>query len=287
MSKTTAHRAVLLTLTLILSLLACSGPAKRSTSTPRDLLVAGKYEAARKAASRGSDISTRDRAVIALSHLAQAPGEEGARRAAEALSKETSPVAVEVAATEMLELVQLVPPSENADFELLAARAALGAIGEGDLAISSMTATSGTEASKILAISVLEQLTLWASVGDRAPDSARLLEVWNGAYILLGGTFAVQSDALAWRLYVSVGNLAVLMDQIAAGSELSRVLLRSAVTAVEENDSIAIAVRCDLASPFDRLRPAVSRDRELLGRLEWAVATATGCSRGKYAPTGD
>lgn len=266
-------------------LAACSGAVQKTSRTPEDMLAEGRYEAAREAAQSGAESTPLDRAIVAMSHLAQNPGNDGAKLALEALSRDSSDVASEVAAAEMLRLVHVVPPSANADFEVLAAQVALGAVGVGRMATTSRSASVGTEASRILAVAVLEQLSLWAALDNRAPDSERLLEVWNGAFTLLGGGFSVSSSGLAWRMYMSVASLAVLGDQIAPGSDLSKVLLRSAVSVVEENESISIAVRCDLASPFDQLRSALARDRDLLGRLERSVATATGCSRGKYAPT--
>jgi hypothetical protein len=59
------------------------------------------------------------------------------------------------------------------------------------------------------------------------------------------------------------------------------------VAAVEANPGLAVPVRCDLGSPFDALRGALVRERDLGGRLERAVAASLGCTRGQYAPRRD
>jgi hypothetical protein len=56
------------------------------------------------------------------------------------------------------------------------------------------------------------------------------------------------------------------------------------VAAVEANPAVTVAVRCDLSSPFDALRVALTHARDLNGRLERAVAPALGCTLGTYAP---
>ena len=53
---------------------------------------------------------------------------------------------------------------------------------------------------------------------------------------------------------------------------------------LETNPDIAIAARCDYASPFGKLKMALAYKRNLAGRLEAATSAAVGCTRGTYAP---
>lgn len=273
-------------LMLIIALLAgCGGAQQAEPRDPVALLVAGRYAEARSAAEAGSGDELMDRAVVALSHLAESLEPQYQARALDALITGGNEVAAAAAADSMLGLVTRLPADVPDAVSLAAVEVALAAAGRGPMARVQAGPVPGSEVARSLAASLLERLHLWLATGDVAPDPTRLLDAWNGSYSLLGGSMdAGGDDPQAWRLYTAIGGLAVTLDSIARDSDLTKVVLRTAVEVVEHNPSITIAVRCDLASPFDDLRAALTYDRELLGRLERAVAPAVGCSRGKYAP---
>ena len=262
--------------------LSCGGTTGGSSSSAEQLLAQGRFEEAKQAAiSRGNEPI--DRAVAALSILAQEPSTNSAQAAVSVLNDDSSSIGTAVAATEMLALVFTLPAVPE-DLSLTSAEVALGAIGRGPFARSKASLVHGSEASTTLALAALERLYLWTRTPDVTINPGRLLEVWNGSYSLLGGSLKAANDLSAWSLFTSIGGLAVVMDKVAPFSDLTKVLLESAVSVVEQNPDIAVPARCDLASPFDDLRRAATRDRELLGRLERTVAVATGCTLGQYAP---
>ncbi len=262
--------------------LSCGGATGGAALSAEQLLAQGRFEEAKLAAvSRGSE--PMDRAVAALSILAQEPSTTSAEAAVAVLDDGSSSIGTAVAAIEMLSLVFTLP-SVPQDLSLISAEVALSAIGYGSLARSKASLVNGSEASTTLAIGALERLYLWTRTPDVTIDPARLLDVWNGSYTLLGGSLKATDDLNAWRLFQSIGSLAVVMDRVAPLSDLTRVLLGSAVSVVEQNPDIAVPARCDLSSPFDDLRRAAARDLKLLGRLERSVAVAAGCSLGQYAP---
>ena len=262
--------------------LSCGGSTTGSALSAEQLLSQGRFEEAKLAAiSRGNE--PMDRAVVALSILAQEPSTTSAEAAVAVLDDDSSSIGKAVAATEMLALVFTLPSVPQV-LSLTSAEVALGAIGHGSLARSTASLVHGSEASTTLATSALERLFLWTRTPDVTIDPGRLLDVWNGSYTLLGGSLKATDDLSAWRLFTSIGGLAVVMENVAPSSDLTRVLLGSAVSVIEQNPDIAVPARCDLSSPFDDLRRAAARDRKLLGRLERAVAVATGCTLGQYAP---
>jgi len=272
---------------LATALIGCGGAQAPGDRGPVDLLLSGDWEGARAAVEeRGTD-SPEDRAVVALSHLAQSPGRASATVAVGVLSAGPDAAVAEAGAADMLELLARLDLPAEEELPLLAVETALGAVGLGPLARSSPTGSAVGPASRDLAVAVLERLSTWARSSSAAPSPARLLDAWNGAYTLLGGSPVLQGAPDAWRLYSAVGWLAVMAAESDPDAGLSGVLLDFAVGVVEGNESIVVAVRCDISSPFDRLRPAIARDRKLLGRLERAVASASGCSRGTYAPSSE
>jgi hypothetical protein len=271
----------------LMLLLGCGGAQTVEKADPVSLLVAGRYADARAAAKAGSGDEVRDHAVLALSYVAESPEPEAIEQAIDALVAGGSATASAAAADKMLVLVARLPADVAEEISLVAVEVALAAGGKGPLARVQAGPVPGSEVARSLAASVLERLHLWLTGSKVPPDAQRLLEAWNGAYSLLGGSMATGDNAfLAWKLYSAIGGLAVALDSAARDSDLTKVVLRSAVEVIEQNPDITTAVRCDLASPFDGLRAALTYDRELLGRLERAVATAVGCSRGKFAPTG-
>jgi hypothetical protein len=265
----------------------CGGPQQVAKADPVALLAAGRYADARAAAEAGSGDPVLDRAVIALSRLAEDPTKPGAAQALDTLLAHGNAVAATATADRMLGLIGSLPKPAQDDVSMPAAEVALAAAGKGPLARSQSGPVPGSEVSRSLATSVLARLQIWLAESAAAPNPERLLRAWNGSYTLLGGSMDTGNPVQAWKLYTALAGLAVILDDTARDSDLTKVLLRSTVEVVEQNPEITIAVRCDLASPFDKLRAALTYDRDLLGRLERSVADAVGCSRGKYAPKGE
>lgn len=283
--KRTISRGVL---TLACALLVgCGGAQKVEKADPVSLLAAGRYSEARSAALAGGGDEMINRAVVALSYLAEGEEPTSTEQALDSLlDGGGGAIAAAAAADEMLALVSRLPADVPDELSLTAVEVALAAAGKGPRARVQAAPEPGSDVARSLAASVLDRLHLWLAGSDATPDSQRLLDAWNGSYSLLGGSMHTgDDDVMAWKLYSAVAGLAVVLDEIARNSDLTKVLLRSAVEVVEENPSIAIAVRCDLASPLEQLRKPLSYDRDLAGRLERALAPATGCNRGKFAPT--
>lgn len=268
-------------------MIGCGGAQTVEKADPVSLLATGRYKEARAAARSGSGDDLSDRAVVALSYLGESTEPASARQAADSLVDGGGAIAAAAAADRMLALVPRMPTDVPEGLSLAAVEVALAAAGKGPLARTQAGPEPGSEVACALAASVLDRLHLWLATSGDPLDAERLLEAWNGSYSLLGGSMGTEEDHyLAWKLYTAIGGLAVVLDSAARDSDLTTVVLRSAVEVVEQNPAITTAVRCDLASPFDGLRAALTYDRELLGRLERAVAPAVGCSRGKFAPKG-
>ncbi|MCK9462032.1 MAG: hypothetical protein M0R80_20570 [Proteobacteria bacterium] len=264
--------------------LACGAAQDQgSAPDPKELLGRGDYAAARLAAEAKGGTDPSDRAVIALSHIAERPDRAAAAEAVKALSRGAArPLAAEAAA-EMLALYPTAPDCADGKRALLAAEIALGALGMGPVAAQPPPEGSKGASEAALAVAIVERLRLGLA-GAEAFDGSRVLAVWNGCITLLGRSMRAPTDPDAWLLFVNLSGLAVLVTAAAPTSDLSRALLESSVTAVEANPGISVAVRCDLGSPFDELRAALTRARDLGGRLERAVAASLGCTRGQYAP---
>jgi len=263
---------------------SCGGAQDRGPTTdPRELLGRGDYTAARLAAqARGGDTPS-DRAVIALSFIAEHPDREAAVRSVEALVAGASRELAVQAAAETLALYSSAPDCTDDERALLAAEIALGAAGLGPIAAEPAPAGAAGVVDFDLAVSIIERLKLGLAISKEL-ETARLLAIWNGCFALLGGSMKGPTDVQAWTLFANLGGLAAMVSDAAPASDLARALLASSVAAVEANPMVTVAVRCDLSSPFDALRAALTHERDLNGRLERAVVKALGCTRGTYAP---
>jgi hypothetical protein len=185
----------------------------------------------------------------------------------------------------MLALIAELPPPVAPEVRLVASEAALGAVSFGPLAPETTPSITIGVATRDLAADVLDQIATALAAPDAAVSSGRLLALWNACYSLDGGEFAAETDVDAWRLFGSIGGIALFIARAEPTSDLANALLGAAVTTIETNPSIAVPARCDLASPYEDLRAAMAHKRELLARLEKAVADAAGCTRGTYAPS--
>lgn len=268
----------------VLAAAACGGRAAPAAVDIRELLAAGRFAEARASAeSAGLDQST-NRAAAALSLVAEQPDAERAKRAVLVLSGGSNGIQFVAAATQMLDLAFVLREPLDPEVSLLLVETALGAAGKGPFALPATPDVSVGAATHALATAALERAQYALFAPDVPVQADRLLMIWNGCFVLLGGSLTAADDVQAWRLFQSIGGLAVVMGRATPGSEFALVLGQAAAQVVESNSEITVAARCDLASPYDDLKLAFGHERKLLGRLEMALAGASGCSRGTYAP---
>jgi hypothetical protein len=269
---------------LALHAAGCGGAGVGQADDPLALLSEGRYAEARATILERGMTAPRDRAIVAVSLVAENPSQAAGEEAVKALSEGTSGVGAAAAAADMLEIAFEIPPIENVEFSIVLVETAVGAVGQGPYAPATAPVMPVGAASRALAVSVLERIYLALAGRQILVDFDRILEIWNACYSLTGGATEAADDVEAWRMFHSLGGLAVIINDAAPDSDLAGVLLGASVSVLERNPSIAIAARCDLSSPFEGLKQAVAYKRRLLVRLEGAVAAATGCTRGTYAP---
>ncbi len=265
-------------------IVGCGGRAVKVEIDPYALLKEGRYAEARAAMVAKGGKTPKDRGLVALSFIAEDPTAAKAKEAIAALTEGTDGAGAAIAALEMLNLIPDIPQPVLPDVSFWTIDAAVGTTGRGPLAPSTGTPLPVSEQTRNIAWSVLERLYLTLLPTDVSIQSNRLISIWNSCFVLCSGSFEIADDVQAWSLFQSVGGLAVMMSQTDINVDVANRLLDSAVTVLENNPQIAIAARCDLGSPFDDLRLALAHKRKLLSRLELAVAVATGCTRGTYAP---
>jgi hypothetical protein len=234
-------------------------------------------------------LSDDERGALALCVLAEGNGADvSAQKAVKILSKGTKgPVFWTAGAEKMIKYARIFPGRDH-QFNLQVIRTALGAAGSGPFKIT-ISPEPGSEAGKALAAVVLGFLAdILDSAAGSSPVSVlpqnQLVEIWNGTYSLLGGSVQTNSALFAWQLYMGLTRVALRMWNPLEHNDFSFLLINTAIEVVENNPQIAVAVKCDLSSPYEQLRSEVSAKVDLLGRLERAVSAATGCSRGRYAP---
>ncbi len=264
----------------------CGGRNKGKQADPVLLLRQGKYAEARAAALAQGIENKGNRPLVAMTHIAESPSDESAKKAISVLSENNGDVRAAASAVEMLALVSELPEPPDTPFSLLLSEAALGAVSLGPLAPSAAApAITVGAASRSLALAVLERVAEALIIPGAGVDYRRLLSIWNGCFSLDGGSFEAESDYEAWQLYKSIATIALFVSTGTPNGDFAKVLLGATISVVENNPVIAVAVRCDLSSPFDALKSAVAYDRESIGRLERSVVNAAGCSRGTYAPS--
>ncbi|MCP4601428.1 MAG: hypothetical protein GY847_13045 [Proteobacteria bacterium] len=269
---------------IALLLVGCGGAIVKRDLDPLALIAEGRFAEARTLVLAKGVNEPEDHAIVALCLVAEKPGYPAGEEAVKVLTEATSSIGTAAAAVDMLELAFSIPQPIELDLSIILSEAALGSVGQGPLAPSTTPAIPVGAASRSLAVAALERVHLALSLSETIIDPGRLLSIWNACFTLSGGSTEAADEVEAWRLFCSIGGLAVIMHNVSPDSDFSSVLLRAAIGVIENNPDIAIAARCDLASPFDNLKSAVSHKRTLLGRLEMAVAAATGCTRGTYAP---
>jgi hypothetical protein len=262
----------------------CGGKPDVQRVDPYLLLTDGQYTAARAAIVKENAKDPMSRAIVAASLAAEDPSEQNAALAVRALTDGTDDPDILSAATNVLNLAFYIPQPVSTEVSLLISEVALGALGQGALASPSRAPLSLDENTRQIAVSALERVKIALDEPGAIFESSRILTIWKGCAALMNNVLVATDDAQAWLLFHSLGGIAVVMQDAAPNSELSLLLLVSTVIALESNPAIAIAARCDLSSPFDRLKMALAYKRNLAGRLEAATSGALGCTRGTYAP---
>jgi hypothetical protein len=248
------------------------------------LLTEGRFAEARAAVVKENATDPMSRAIVAMSLAAEDPSEQNGALAVQALTGDTGDSETLSAVANALNLAFYIPQPVTAEISLSISEVALGALGQGPLAAPGSKGTSVSNETRKVAVFALERVKIALAQPHVAFESSRILALWNGCSALMAGAFAAPDDALAWLLFDSLGDIAVVVQDAAPNSELSLLLLESVVVVLESNPEIAIAARCDLSSPFDNLKLALAYKRNLAGRLEMATSGAVGCTRGTYAP---
>ncbi len=270
---------------LALAVIACGARQGGDESDPVTLIRQGRYAEARRLARLTPD-DPRSRGIIALTYVAESPTAERGKRATETLTTAAEDVRAAAAAAEMLALAPELPDPVDPEVSFALAEVALGAVSYGPYAPDATPSITVGAASRDLALAVLDRVAL-ALDRTGGVSSARLLAIWNGCYSLTGGSFETPSDVDAWRLLQSIAVLALFVKSAGTDEDFADVLLGAAVNVIEANPTIAVAVGCDLSSPYEDLKKAMAYNREHLARLENAVRDAAGCTRGTYAPTAE
>jgi len=222
--------------------------------------------------------------MIALATLARKPAVATAQKVALQLHEGAVAGYTALSAVAMLELAAELPTPPRADFDLMLCEAALGALGSGRLAAGRPLDGLDPSIALRLVIVLLERLNIQVSATQGDYPMTRVLDVWNGCYSLIGDNAMIASDQEIWRLYLNVASLSVLLWNKEKRDSFSDALVTFTIRVIKTNPTIAVAARCDLSSPYDKLRAAIAGRRDLVKPLEEAVAIATGCSPGRYAP---
>jgi hypothetical protein len=278
-------RRPLVLLVLSVALVSCGGRQGGGGADPVALIRQGRYKEARVIALKRSSQDQRSRAIVALTYVAESPTEEREKKAVASLTENAGDVRAAAMASEMLDIAFELPEPVDSALSLALAEVALGAVSFGPYAPDTEPSLTVGAASRDLAVAVLERTGLALDSATGAVSGAALLTIWNSCFSLTGGSFESGDDVHAWRLFRSIAEMAVFVHAAEPGGDLANVLLGAAVTVIETNPDIAVAVRCDLASPYDDLKKAMAYNRENLARLENAVKDAAGCTRGTFAPT--
>ena len=278
-----AWGAILLSVCLVVG---CGARRGSSASDFEALLREGRCTEAAAAAEASGTVEPPTRlGIFALCRVAKNPNPTAAttRAAVTLLRKDGGEMHHAAAALAMLDAALLLPSPLSPDISRRLTEAALGAVGFGPAAPAESVSTAAPgAATRTLAVSVLERIS--QMLESVMPEKSSMLTYWNGCYSLLGGTFEAADDREAWRLYRSTAQIGVALSLEAPTSDLTQAVLGGVISVVETNSGIQVAVRCDLASPFDDLKRAVAYNRTLSARLEAAVKDASGCTRGTFAP---
>ncbi|MBN2804036.1 MAG: hypothetical protein JXR91_13160 [Deltaproteobacteria bacterium] len=268
----------------------CGAPQKAAETDFKLLLSNGDCSKATAELSSKSFLNDEEKAIVAICSILQddtetAAGETGGsqKNAVKIIVDNKNPVSNAAAAKYLIEYSKIIPPqSFNVNIKILLT--ALGAAGYGPYK-TSVAIEEGSNISKDLATDVIEQLSLFLNnLDSQYVNTNGIIEVWNGTYSLLGGSVQTDSVKEAWRLFTSLANIAIVMFNPKTMEEFETILIKTAIEAVEKNPQISVAVKCDLSSPYQNFKGIVSKKQELLGSLERAVSSATGCTPGRYAP---
>ncbi len=267
---------------------ACGGTQKGVTLDIKSLITNGECASViSKLSSR--DISEQERGALALCRLSESANSQSAVNDAMAtLTDALTPAARVKSASAMIDFSKVLT-GKTADFNMTLLYCALGSVGYGRYK-HALPLETESEAVKELAIDLMEHLNYTISIKESSDysqtslDKTGLVEIWNGIYSLLGGQVKFVSPKSAWRFFTNLSNIALAVFNPLKHGEFEYLLMKTAIYTAEMNPQIAVAVRCDLASPYDKLKRTVSSKQELSGSLARAVSSATGCKMGKYAP---
>jgi hypothetical protein len=118
----TIGRASLI-LPIVLLIAACGARSLVEKKIPRELLLEGRFTEARAAALEAGLDDQTNRAIVALSHIAEAPTADSARKAVSVLADDARNVRAAATALEMLALAHEIPQPVAPEVSMLLAEA--------------------------------------------------------------------------------------------------------------------------------------------------------------------
>ena len=265
---------------VILLATACKTPPPKTAVDVETLISEGNCAAIREQLA-GKTLSANDNGALAVCTLVQDGSSAGQQSALSYIARDNAKdTQTNAAATLRLAVLY---PSPGAGFNLAVVRTVLGAGGYGPVASGSAIAPKTAE-SQQLVIDFLHFAVEAYFNNQSGAELAELVEVWQGCQYLLGGSYSAQNEYLAWQLFSALADFGLVVFDPFNKTDFGYEVMKAAITCLEQNGAIAVAAKCDLGSPYEKLKDALSKDTALLGPMERAVSVATGCTRGKYAP---
>ena len=266
-------------LLIVVSATGCKTPPPETALDIRALMSAGNCSEIQSQLSADS-LSAESRGALAVCALVTESNDSGKQNALQIVSGDATTCTT--AATSMLEL-SLLHPNATDEYRQALLAVAFGIGGYGPV-LSDGIIPPGSDGARMLTVAILRFAEDAYLQQDFAANPDALIGVWRGCQYLLDGNYLAGTDYMAWQLFTALADFALRVFDPFNKTELGYEVMRATVATLEQNGAIGVAARCDLGSPYEKLKSALSKDTALLGPLERAVAVATGCTRGRYAP---
>ena len=266
-------------LLIVFGATSCKTPPTETALDIRALMSAGNCNEIQSQLSAES-LSAEGRGALAVCALATDSNDSGKQNALQIVSGDATTCTT--AATSMLEL-SLLHPDATDEYHQAVLAVAFGIAGFGPVSSTGIV-PPGSDGARMLTVAILRFAEDAYLQQDFPANPDALMGVWRGCQYLLDGNYLAGTDYLAWQLFTALADFALRVFDPFNKTELGYEVMRATVETLEQNGAIGVAARCDLGSPYEKLKSVLSKDTALLGPLERAVAVATGCTRGRYAP---
>lgn len=267
---------------IALLVIACGKPATQTAADITTLIKAGNCDEIQ--ARFGTDAQgAKQRGALAVCGVAITAGDAGKQIALKQI-RNTSVSRIVENSVAFLSLATRFP-GPHPFFRSQVTEVVFGASGFGPLADTTSVPPQSAQAQQLVV--ALLQFSVEMYFQQSGGNMNDLAVIWSGCEYLLGNSYTAASDYLAWQLFTALAELALNVWDPLNKTEFGHTLMQATLSTLVQNGTISAAARCDLGSPYERLKAALSKDTALLGPLERAVAVATGCTRGKYAPQAD